>query len=78
MLGQVVLFHIIEDFYFYWIHRLLHWGPFYKFIHKVHHEHTAPFAIAGEYAHPLETLFLGLNLPLLDLFLFLCFSGWLF
>eukprot|EP01119_Soliformovum_irregulare_P002229 TRINITY_DN12515_c0_g1_i1.p1 TRINITY_DN12515_c0_g1~~TRINITY_DN12515_c0_g1_i1.p1 ORF type:complete len:268 (+),score=51.62 TRINITY_DN12515_c0_g1_i1:78-881(+) len=61
MLSQCVLFYFIEDFYFYWIHRLLHWGPFYKYIHKVHHEHTAPFGIVGEYAHPAETLFLGLG-----------------
>eukprot|EP01089_Gocevia_fonbrunei_P022835 TRINITY_DN9388_c0_g1_i1.p1 TRINITY_DN9388_c0_g1~~TRINITY_DN9388_c0_g1_i1.p1 ORF type:complete len:264 (+),score=33.08 TRINITY_DN9388_c0_g1_i1:78-869(+) len=55
------VFFVIEDFYFYWIHRLLHWGPFYKYIHKVHHHHPAPFGLAGEYAHPVETLFLGLG-----------------
>jgi sterol desaturase/sphingolipid hydroxylase (fatty acid hydroxylase superfamily) len=58
---HVVLFFLIEDAYFYWIHRLLHWGPFYKHIHKVHHEHNAPFGIAAEYAHPVETVFLGIG-----------------
>jgi len=52
---------ILEDFYFYWIHRFLHWGPMYKFIHKVHHEHAAPFGIAAEYAHPIESLMLGVG-----------------
>jgi len=61
MVSQICLFYIIEDFYFYWVHRLLHWGPFYKYIHKVHHEHTSPFGIAGEYAHPAETIILGLG-----------------
>eukprot|EP01120_Amphizonella_sp_Union-15-10_P002888 TRINITY_DN13183_c0_g1_i1.p1 TRINITY_DN13183_c0_g1~~TRINITY_DN13183_c0_g1_i1.p1 ORF type:complete len:276 (-),score=13.35 TRINITY_DN13183_c0_g1_i1:35-862(-) len=50
---------IVEDFYFYWIHRLLHAGFWYKHIHKVHHDHTAPFGLAGEYAHPVETIVLG-------------------
>jgi len=58
---QILMFYLVEDFYFYWIHRLLHWGPLYGHIHKVHHEYQAPFGIAGEYAHPLETMFLGLG-----------------
>jgi len=58
---QMVAFLAIEDFYFYWIHRLLHYGPFYKHIHKVHHHHAAPFGIAAEYAHPVETMFLGIG-----------------
>jgi sterol desaturase/sphingolipid hydroxylase (fatty acid hydroxylase superfamily) len=56
---QMVVFFLIEDFYFYWIHRFLHWKRIYKYIHKVHHVHTAPFGIAAEYAHPVETMFLG-------------------
>lgn len=31
---------VVEDFYFYWIHRLLHYGWFYKNIHKIHHDFT--------------------------------------
>jgi len=58
---QIVAFYLMEDFYFYWIHRLLHWTPLYKHIHKMHHEHAAPFGIAGEYAHPIETMFLGVG-----------------
>ncbi|KAJ1834362.1 C-4 sterol methyl oxidase [Coemansia sp. RSA 2711] len=56
---QVAVFFVIEDFYHYWAHRLFHYGVFYKHIHKVHHEHTAPFGIVAEYAHPLETAILG-------------------
>ncbi|KAJ1759255.1 C-4 sterol methyl oxidase [Coemansia sp. RSA 353] len=56
---QVCVFFAIEDFYHYWAHRLFHYGIFYKRIHKVHHEYTAPFGIAAEYAHPLETAILG-------------------
>jgi len=52
---------ILEDLYFYWIHRLLHHGAWYKYVHKVHHDHAAPFGIAAEYAHPIETLLLGVG-----------------
>jgi len=61
VLPQIIVFFMVEDFYFYWVHRLLHWGPFYRYIHKVHHEHAAPFGMAGEYAHPIEEIFLGIG-----------------
>ena len=38
---------------------MLHWGPFYKHVHKVHHTYTTPFGLTAEYAHPIETSVLG-------------------
>jgi methylsterol monooxygenase len=61
---QIPFFYFVEDFWFYWVHRALHWGPLYKYIHKIHHEHAAPFGIAGEYAHPIESLLLGVGTAL--------------
>ncbi|KAN0011831.1 hypothetical protein ACTFIV_000491 [Dictyostelium citrinum] len=52
---------LIEDFYFYWVHRALHHGFWYKHIHKIHHDHAAPFGMTAEYAHPLETVILGVG-----------------
>ncbi|KAI9294182.1 sterol desaturase [Neoconidiobolus thromboides FSU 785] len=52
---------IVEDSWHYWLHRAMHYGPFYKYIHKVHHEYSAPFGIAAEYAHPIEVALLGLG-----------------
>ncbi|MBW0478873.1 hypothetical protein O181_018588 [Austropuccinia psidii MF-1] len=56
---QIALFFVLEDFFHYWAHRALHCGQLYKKIHKLHHEFSAPFGLAAEYAHPLEILILG-------------------
>ena len=43
-----------------WLHGLCHYSPFlYKHIHKVHHEYKSTFSLAGEYAHPLEMIFVN-------------------
>lgn len=71
LLSQVFISLAVEDFWHYWLHRGLHYGPFYKYIHKMHHEYSAPFGLAAEYAHPLEVALLGLGSflgPLLLLF----------
>jgi len=67
-LWQIPTFFVIEDFYFYWIHRFLHHKRVYKYVHKIHHEHKYPFGIAAEYAHPVETFFLGIGTLLGPLF----------
>lgn len=59
MAWQIGIFFVMEDTFHYWAHRLLHYGAFYKHIHKMHHKYSAPFGLAAEYAHPLETLVLG-------------------
>lgn len=61
MLWQIALFFVMEDTFHYWVHRAMHYGPLYKYVHKVHHEYSAPFGLAAEYAHPLEVLILGLG-----------------
>lgn len=43
-----------QDFYFYWIHRLLHTDWFYKHIHYIHHKFTNPTPFTYLAHHPLD------------------------
>ncbi|TPX10542.1 uncharacterized protein E0L32_008592 [Thyridium curvatum] len=56
---QICLFFVMEDAWHYFFHRGLHYGPFYKNIHKLHHTYSAPFGLAAEYASPIEVMLLG-------------------
>lgn len=59
IIPQLVVFLILEDFYHYHVHRFMHTPFMYRYVHRIHHEYAAPFGIAAEYAHPIETLILG-------------------
>jgi len=59
-LFHIVLCLFLEDFGHYCLHRCLHIRSLYPLIHKVHHEYPAPFAMSATYAHPIETMILGL------------------
>lgn len=59
MAWQIGIFFVLEDMWHYFFHRLFHYGPFYKYIHKQHHKYAAPFGLAAEYAHPVEVMALG-------------------
>ena len=53
----VALFFLVpiwESFYFYWIHRALHWPPLYKRVHSVHHRNINVGPWSGNSMHPVE------------------------
>jgi sterol desaturase/sphingolipid hydroxylase (fatty acid hydroxylase superfamily) len=43
-------------FHFYWIHRLLHWGPLYTKVHALHHRNVNVGPWSGMSMHPIEHL----------------------
>ena len=49
-----------ESFYFYWIHRMLHWPPLYRRFHSVHHRNVNVGPWSGLSMHPIEhIIYLG-------------------
>lgn len=64
MCKDIFIFIIVEELMFFYAHWTLHQPMFYSKIHKVHHQFTAPVALACIYAHPIEVL-LGNILPML-------------
>ena len=67
-LSYVALF-VWHDTYFYWTHRLMHWGPIYRVVHRVHHlsKHPTPFTAFS--FHPLEALIEGAAISVLTFIL---------
>ncbi|SDI57786.1 sterol desaturase family protein [Mucilaginibacter sp. P25] len=52
-IGLMILMH---DTYFYWTHRVMHWKPLFKLMHKTHHLSTNPTPFAAYAFHPLEAV----------------------
>ncbi|KAG9192904.1 hypothetical protein G6011_11638 [Alternaria panax] len=60
MAYQIAIFFVLEDAWHYWTHRAMHASSFlYKNVHKIHHQYSAPFGLAAEYASPIEVMVLG-------------------
>ena len=57
MVATIAAFGVLQEAAFYYSHRLMHWGPLYRRVHKVHHEFHSPIALAATYSHPLEFVF---------------------
>ena len=51
---HLVMFLLLEDASFYWLHRALHTPFLYKHIHKLHHEYKQPNCWATEYTNVIE------------------------
>ena len=55
LLGQVVFSFIIDDVWFYFMHRFLHRNKYLlKKVHSIHHRAHTPFPMEYLYAHPFE------------------------
>lgn len=54
--GWFLVTPLWRDFHFYWIHRLTHWKPLYKYVHYLHHKNINPNPWSGMAMHPVEAL----------------------
>ena len=56
----IFLVPIWETFYFFLIHKLIHWPPLYRTVHHLHHRNTNISPWSGFSMHPVEhLLFMG-------------------
>ena len=54
-LGQVIFVFIIDDVWFYFMHRYMHKNKYLlKKVHSIHHRAHTPFPMEYLYAHPVE------------------------
>ena len=60
MIKHLTICLISEDFCFHMSHRILHFKPIYRYVHKWHHEFKHPISISGDYVHPLEFVCSGM------------------
>jgi sterol desaturase/sphingolipid hydroxylase (fatty acid hydroxylase superfamily) len=57
---RIVLMLVIplwRDVHFYCIHRLIHWGKLYDWVHELHHRNVNPGPWSGLAMHPVESIF---------------------
>jgi Delta7-sterol 5-desaturase len=54
--GSVILLILIQDTYFYWMHRAIHHPKLFKWIHKEHHESRDPSPFAAYSFQPSEAV----------------------
>jgi sterol desaturase/sphingolipid hydroxylase (fatty acid hydroxylase superfamily) len=53
---MLAIIPLLRDIHFYWTHRLLHWGPVYKWVHYLHHNNVNYGPFTGVSMHPVEHL----------------------
>ena len=68
-LVSTILFIVLYDTYFYWLHRFMHLKKVFPVVHRVHHMSSAPTPWASLAFHPLETILEFMIYPL-AIFLF--------
>ena len=56
ILLTILLVNMWHEIHFYFTHKLIHWGPLYKFVHSLHHKNTNPGPWSGLAMHPIEHL----------------------
>lgn len=67
VIKQLLLFTVMDDMSFYFLHRLFHtksaYLPLYQMFHKVHHEFNHTITVAFIYVHPIEYIFNNWMVP---------------
>ncbi|MDP4284697.1 MAG: sterol desaturase family protein [Bacteroidota bacterium] len=66
---SLIIFMLLHETYYYWLHRLLHHPPVFRIVHKVHHDSNIASPFTAFSFHPLEGLLQAVFLPVMLLIL---------
>jgi len=55
-IALLLVIPLFRELHFYLIHRLIHWPPLYRTVHKYHHNNVNPGPWSGLAMHPVEHL----------------------
>lgn len=61
---EYAAYFFLFDTWFYWLHRLMHVEPLYRWVHKIHHRSVSPNLLTTLSVAPLESIVNGGFLPL--------------
>lgn len=60
---EYAAYFFLFDTWFYWLHRLMHVEPIYRWVHKLHHKSTAPNPLTSLSETPIEAFINGAFVP---------------
>jgi len=62
---SLIIFMLLHETYYYWLHRWMHQPAVFKIVHKIHHESHIASPFTAFSFHPLEGLLQAIFLPLM-------------
>lgn len=66
-LTSIVVYLLLYETYYYWLHRWMHQPRIFRIVHKVHHESMDTSAFTSFSFHPIEALLQFIFLPVMVL-----------
>lgn len=62
---SLLVYMVLQETYYYWLHRWMHQPAVFKLVHRVHHDSHIASPFTAFSFHPLEAILQALVLPLL-------------
>ncbi len=69
LLLSLIIFMLLHETYYYWLHRWMHKPAVFKIVHKVHHDSNIASPFTAFSFHPIEGFFQAIFLPVMLLIL---------
>ncbi len=66
---SILIAMLLQETYYYWLHRLMHHKQLYRIVHRVHHDSHIASPWTSFSFHPLEALLQAIIFPVILLFL---------